>query len=337
LLCVNKEGKEGTKIRAIGGELRVPSTFKFLRLSSPEKPSGSLMGGFCGCAPVSMTSSKTEPIRLGKLEDIQLLFHEKTARVKVFNNGTDVHIDSPLGEQRLTKMGALLNLIGTHGLTEKVAREVLTVSEQKGNAIYRVSYAPGYVTEKQAAPHTSMLAGGPRAPAYEDYGDDRQSEEYGPHNTAMTHHPSEQHQQVDDMSASQTDPATWDNWQNYQAEDFQNSMQVAQQAGQSGQKEVFDTSMISGMLKSVRQDSLVERHLGSLVEALDALGRLLMNFYWHQEEFEDRYGKSDLPELEDSLRNAFESLGDITLFLKEKTIESPFEEGDVDLEETARN
>ena len=73
------------------------------------------------------------------------------------------------------------------------------------------------------------------------------------------------------------------------------------------------------------------------MEALDALGRLLMNFYWHGEEFEDRYGKSDMPELEDSLRNAFESLGDITLFLKEKTIESPYDGGDVTLEETSRN
>ena len=95
--------------------------------------------------------------------------------------------------------------------------------------------------------------------------------------------------------------------------------------------------MVAGMLKSVRQDSIIERYLGSLVEALDSLGRLLMNFYWHQEEFEDRYGKSDLPELEDSIRNAFESLGDITLFLKEKTIESPFDEGDVSLDESARN
>jgi hypothetical protein len=138
------------------------------------------------------------------------------------------------------------------------------------------------------------------------------------------------------MSADQTDPSTWDPWQNYEAEDFQKSVQQAQQASAAGQKEVFDTSMMAGMLKTVRQDSLVEKHLGSLVEALDALGRLLMNFYWHQEEFEDRYGKSDLPEMEDSIRNSFESLGDITLFLKEKTVESPFDSGEISLEETAR-
>jgi hypothetical protein len=101
----------------------------------------------------------------------------------------------------------------------------------------------------------------------------------------------------------------------------QGAMQSAQQASASGQKEVFDTSMISGMLKAVRQDSLVDRYLGDLMKALDKLGRILFMFYWHQEEFEDRYGKQDLPELEDSLRNAFEVLGDVCLFLKEKTVQ----------------
>jgi len=75
--------------------------------------------------------------------------------------------------------------------------------------------------------------------------------------------------------------------------------------------------------------------LSILVESVDALGRLLFNFYWHQEEFEDRYGKSDMPELEDSIRNAFEAVGDVTLYLKEKTIESPFDDGDIDLDDVA--
>ena len=95
--------------------------------------------------------------------------------------------------------------------------------------------------------------------------------------------------------------------------------------------------MLSGMLKNVRQDSIVDKHLGTLFESLDALGRLLFNFYWHNAEFEDRYGKSDLPELEDGLRNAFETLGDITLFLKEKSVQSPFDMNGVGLDESARN
>ena len=140
------------------------------------------------------------------------------------------------------------------------------------------------------------------------------------------------------MQAGLTDPNVWDPWQNYTAEDFQGVMSTAQNAAGEGKKEVFDTAMIGTLLKSVRQDSLVDRPLGDLMKAINSLGRILFLFYWHQEEFEDRYGKSDMPELEDSLRNAFEALGDVTLFLKENTIESPFtENAELNLEESERN
>jgi hypothetical protein len=56
------------------------------------------------------------------------------------------------------------------------------------------------------------------------------------------------------------------------------------------------------------------------MKALDRLGRILFQFYWHNDEFMDRYGKADMPELEDTLRNAFEVLGDLVLFLKEKDV-----------------
>lgn len=333
MLYLDKEGKRGTKLRAIAGELRIPDNFKFLKLSEPQKPSP---GEIMPCCEY-YTRSDMPPIMLGKIDDIQLLFHEKTSALKLFNNGTDVYVDSALGYERYNTKQALLSLVGEHGLTEKVARDMLNRSRAAGVATYRIAYAPGYGTQKSAAPNMSMLAGGPDAPIFEDFGEERSVEQYGPRTAVPTQFGGEQAYRLDNLSAQQTDPAIWDPWQNYEAEDFQSSMQVAQQAGASGQKEVFDVSMMSGLLKSVRQDSLVERYLGTLVESLDALGRLLMNFYWHQEEFEDRYGKADLPELEDSIRNAFESLGDITLFLKEKTIESPFDAGDLDIEETARN
>jgi hypothetical protein len=333
MLYINKEGDRGTKLRAIGGELRVPSSFKFLKLSDPQKPKpGELM-----CSSNYDSRSDMPPIQLGKIDDIQLLFHEKTAGLKLHNNGTDVYLDSALGQTRLSKQAAVWHLVSVHGLREKAAREILATAEHKGHASYRIAYAPGYGTQKSAAPNASILAHGPNAPIYDDYGDERSVEQYGPSTAVPTQFTSSAAYRLSGLTADQTDPGVWDPWQNFEARDFQKNFQVAQQAAMGGQKEVFDTSMISGMLKSVRQDSLVERHLAPLVEALDSLGRLLMNFYWHQEEFEDRYGKSDLPELEDSLRNAFESLGDITLFLKEKTIESPFDQGDVNLEETARN
>jgi hypothetical protein len=43
-------------------------------------------------------------------------------------------------------------------------------------------------------------------------------------------------------------------------------------------------------------------------------------FYWHGDEFAERYGKQDMPELEDSLRNAFEQAGDVVLFLRQKAV-----------------
>jgi len=336
MLYVDKEGAEGKRIKAIAGELRVPSNFKFMSLEKPEpKKSPNSIMDFPSCC--SEDRSDNPPINLGKIDDIQLLFTEKTARIKLFNNGTDVHISSPLGSERLSKKAALFRLVGEHGFTEKIAREMLKVSEQKGHAIYRASYAAGYGTEKNAAPNMSTLAGGPSAALQLDQFSPNSSEDYGPRTSAMTQEGGEAAYRVDGMSADQTDPNTYDNFQNYQAEDFQNVMQVAQQAGQDGQKEVFDVSMMAGMLKSVRDDSLVERYLGTLLEGVDATGRLLLNFYWHSDEFEDRYGKADMPELEDSIRNTFEAAGDLTLFLKEKTVESPFEDGDVDLDDVASN
>jgi hypothetical protein len=110
-------------------------------------------------------------------------------------------------------------------------------------------------------------------------------------------------------------------------------------AAQSGQSEVFDTAMIGSMLRAVRDDSLVDRYMGELTKGLDKLGRILFMFYWHGDRFADRYGKSDMPELEDSLRNAFEMLGDVILFLKQKTIE-PYPDTasqDVDLDAVANS
>jgi hypothetical protein len=333
MLYVNKEGQRGTAIRAIGGELRIPSSVKFLKLSEPQKSKpGELM-------PDCTHDSRSDmpPIQLGKIDDIQLLFYEKTAQLKVHNTGTDIYINSPVGQESMTKKAALWHLVSVHGLREKIAREIISQTDQKGQAIYRIKYANGYGTEKQAQPSRSVLQGGPSAPIFDDYAEERSVEQYGPSTSVPTHYGAESVYRLNNMSSDQTDPGVWDPWQNFEAGDFQASLQTAQQAAMSGQKEVFDTSMISGMIKSVRQDSLVERHLSDLMKALDSLGRLLFNFYWHQEEFEDRYGKADLPELEDSLRNSFEALGDISLFLKEKTVESPFDQGDISLNEAGRN
>ena len=342
IVTVDLEGKRGTKLRNIQGELRIPGNFKFFKLKDPPKPKkkrGDME--IMECSPCcDDEGSEDKPIVCGKIEDIQSLILEKTARLKIYDDHSEVSIGSPLGTQRLTKKAAFVSLIKDHGLAEAAAREMLKEAEYKQGATYRMTYAPGFGDKrhmtKSAQPNMSMLEGGPSMPAMPP--PMMGTEPLGPHVGVNSIYPQEEYHPVDELQSGQTDLNQWDNWQNYRAEDFQGAMQTAQEAAGQGQKEVFDTSVISGLLKSVRQDSLVDRYLGDLMKALDKLGRILFLFYWHQEEFEDRYGKADLPELEDSLRNAFEALGDITLFLKEKTVEPISGEiGDVDLEETARN
>ncbi|MEM4406679.1 MAG: hypothetical protein QXS68_06505 [Candidatus Methanomethylicaceae archaeon] len=99
------------------------------------------------------------------------------------------------------------------------------------------------------------------------------------------------------------------------------AVQIAMQAAQGQQKELFDAAMITSLLSTVSLPNLIDRYLGVLMKALDHLGRILFSLYWHRDKFQERYGKQDLPELEDQLRATFEQLGDLVLFLREKTID----------------
>ena len=97
---------------------------------------------------------------------------------------------------------------------------------------------------------------------------------------------------------------------------------TAVQAANEGQKEVLDTAVISGLVKLMDTDTRVDSYIGDLLLGLDRLGRILFMYYWHNDKFSEHYGQEDMSKLEDSLRNVFSSLGELTLFLKQKTIDS---------------
>jgi len=322
--------RKGAKLRSVGGELSVPENFKILKIEDPPKPKktddGTLIGACCpGEASFGDRSDAKKPVAPGNIADIQLLFHEKTASLTVMDLGAgEVYLKHPFGNDRLTKTAALVRLVTGHGFTEFAVKQMFKEAAVKKTVAYRVKYAE---------PFQSALAGGPGAPAFPQA--NTGMEQIG-HGAVRSIYPQEETTEVPELSAGRTDPNVYDPF----SMPDQSAQQVAQEAAQSGQKEVFDTAMISGMLKAVRQDSLVDRYLGDLMKALDKIGRILFMFYWHQEEFEDRYGKQDLPELEDSLRNAFEVLGDVCLFLKEKQVGN-FQElqgvGDPNIEQAARN
>jgi len=292
--------REGTSFKNIGGTLFIPEDSKVIKVDSPYSSYGD--------------SSDRQPLRPGNLADVQLQIFQKTAGLKLYNDHHEVVVNS----SRMSSKEALFHLIRDHGLREKVAKKLMKECARFGGARYRVKYAQ---------PYPAMM--GPGAPAFPapEYSTD------GAYGDVPTTGPTADTMPVDDMSSQMTDPSTYD----AMPMPDQQAMQTAQQAAQSGQQDVFDTALISSMLKSVRQDSIVDRYLGDLMKALDRLGRILFMFYWHNEEFKDRYGKQDLPELEDTLRNSFEILGDLVLFLKQKTIDPMLGDTNPDIEDAARN
>ena len=321
-LMIEPEGKNvGSKLRAIKGDLRVPAGFKFLKLQDPPEPKKPGEWGPC-CITCCESGSEDKPIEPGDLSDIQMMFSEKTAALKLITDHNEVTIKTAwAGDQRLRGIDALVSLVRDHGFTEKVAREMLKQAEYKGSEQFRVQYAPGFGDMvKSAQPNTSVLAGGPNAPPMMP--PELGVEQMG-RNSVQATYPDEQFNMVSDLDSSLANyQPQRDIWQNYTREDFENTMNQAQQAAQSGQKEIFDTSMIGGMLKSINKESLVDKYLGPLSSALDKICRIYFTFLWHPEEFEDRYGKSDMDELSQALVNNIDGLGDLVLFLKQRSIDT---------------
>jgi len=321
--------RKGTKLRAIGGELNVPESYKFLKIKEPPRPRKSsdprsLLPGDAECDGPWDSGSQPKPIQPGILDDIQLLFTEKTAGLRIRDLGGEFLIQSPRGEDQLTKQAALISLLRDHGFREATARTILARAEKDRLAEFRVKYADLYGGQS--------LQPGPTGPAFPEA---LTGTEYNGPKSVASIYPQEEFQPVSSLDASRNDPATYDIWRNFEVD--HGALQTAQQAGQKGQKEVFDASMIAGLLKAVRQDTLVDRYVPALEQALDKIGRLIFMFNWHQEEFADRYGESSLPELEDTLRNAFDVLGDLVLFLREKSVDNVVDDMSPNIEDASRN
>ena len=307
---IHLNGKKGSKLRASMGDIFVPEGFKLLKCAPGEDDKTEADAGdqgACGCG-----ESKDPPLMPGTLLDAQLELMGKTAALLVRHNGSEVTVnDLAQGSEK----SALIHLVGVHGLREDAARKIIKTAAQKGRFECRVKYANPY-----GAP--MMVNDAPGSPAMPE-------PVMGGETTLNTRIPTQLGVDlgvpVPGMSAMRTDRSVYNPNPDYDSTPMSRmqdkDLQSVLDAAQSGQREVFDTAMIGSMLRAVRDDSLVDRYMGDLTKGLDKLGRILFMFYWHGDRFADRYGKSDMPELEDSLRNAFEMLGDVILFLKQKTIE----------------
>jgi hypothetical protein len=291
--------KPGVRIKAIKGNLYIPGNFKVLELADADDNEGA--------------------INPGSLTDLQHAVYQKTAGLNVRHSGSEVMVNG----QRFTPEDALIHLVRDVSMAEKHARIILKEASEKKVVDYRL-YKPENAGDliKAAGPGDNIdpsMIGGTSAPAFPVEPTGMEQTLLG---SVKSTYPLQQALPAMSNQSLQANSAIYD-----PRLPDPKTMAIGYNAATTGQKEVFDTSMIGSLVKSVRDDSMVDVHLGDLMKGLDKLGRILFSFYWHKDKFEDRYGKKDLPELEDGLRNAFEQLGDLMLFLKQKTIDAYPDEG----------
>jgi hypothetical protein len=315
LVCTDHQG---LSLRALGSELIVPKGYKVIKLDQPT----------CGC---DYDSNPASVIDLSSGVDLELgiIKSGELVQMNIRHTGSHVYID----DREFTPVKALEELVLYKGLREKQARDILAnAKDQKTYQAYL----------KFADTQYELQRSSPSSPYFPDpiYGTDPIM---GGKVATIEH--MEVDMPITDLQARSYDRSGYDPRPEATSQPYmvggsskksssgpdKQTMETAMHAAETGQKEVFDTAMLGSMLKSVRGDS-VDKYMGDLVKGMDRIARILFMLYWHMEEFEERYGKQDLPELEDGLRNAFEAVGDIVLFLKQKTIEPyPDEVGDVDL------
>jgi hypothetical protein len=327
-------GKAQNKFRATGGDLYIGAGAKKLTLKEPSEDEA--------CC----SSSEPPPIHLGNALDVDHMLGTKLASLKIAATDTEVQI----GHRSMSKIAALIHLIRDWDLREAQSRYLLKRAEQEKVARFRVRYSDVVINRIKAAQATKkadlydLQKSGPSAPPMpEPYvGTDSLTGQQIP-----TMQMSEFNVKIPDMSAAKTDRSIY--YPMGPDPDYQKTWppsgppmpdakakQQVMNASQTGQKEIFDTSMIGSLLKAVRDDNMVDKYLPDMMKGMDRLGRVLFLFYWHNEKFAERYGQADMVELEDGLRNAFEGMGDIVLFLKQRAVDAyPDELGNPDIKDVA--
>jgi len=292
--CIALTGKDNATCTKLGNTLFVPNTYKALRIKAGKPPSKSYP------QPTSPTS---ENLTLGSLTDViaavsKTASHKNGAhRLQLRTDGIrfNVVVDDVTGP-RLSKLAVLKHLIVDHGLGQPEAETILKEAAPGRSPIFFIKYADNSAPVQGYFPDP-MKVSDPRV-------------------NAPIQYPQFELQNLSGIDSS-------GNRELYRDDRYidDHAKQYAMTAANQGQKEVLDTAVISGLVHTMDTDSAVDGYIGDLLLGLDRIGRILFMFYWHNDKFKDRYGQQDMVDLEDNLRNVFKNLGELTLFLKQKTIE----------------
>jgi hypothetical protein len=337
-------GLEGAYLSTLGGELIVPKGFRLIKVR-PGREDPELDADHEFLKFERETTEDQKPgrdpgahkdhgshndwgafndrskLQIGQSADLWLHIVEKTrekqAGLKVSCVSGEIVLE-PDGRpaERLGTTGAMRSLVMRHGFSKEAAENILQNAASSATVRLLVKYADGYPLQNM----------GPVAPAIPE---PVQGSAYGMTDLtgALARHPQQEELPVPMPAGAPAIPMN--------APPNQGNMQLAQQAAQTGQKDVFDAAMIGSLLRAGRQESMVDQDVRVMDDALDRIGRQIFRFYWHNDKYSDRYGKSELPELEENLLSNFDGMGDLVLFLMNKEIESGPDVSSVDLSDAA--
>lgn len=230
-------------------------------------------------------------------------------QLMVYADGPELILQSGVGQMRLNKEAALATLVLGWGLKQEAATDIVK-SASKAPKEYLVKLAQGLDSPPTAPYPPPYLRG--------------YNQQIGvPIEEQQTHF-----QPVLGMIPKA------ENRNAYTLFGQKPVYQMAMDAAQKGDKDVFDTSVIGGLVKAVDVDGMIDSFLPDMIKGMDRVGRALFMFYWHNEQFKERYGRQELVDLEDSLRSVLKSMGDLVIFLKQKGSEADpmFESQDINLD-----
>lgn len=278
---------DGDKLKTGSGEMWVPSKFKAIP-----------------CIYAWHSSTDAASYTLGNANIIQTAIISHTKPVIIKSAGSLFYVN----DKQLPKKQALFSLVLDYGLSEKDAKYVLKEAAESPEKLIKFRI-------KKSNTISNLAAGGNFLGSLPDMESIGMGSSVG-----MANYPV---QYSDPQLTSMQDPNVRprSDYNYFDLNQVDNSlMQVAQQAAQMGQKELFETSALSSLLNAANED-LIDKFMGDWIKGLDRLGRVLFVLYWHRDMFEDRYGRSELPEIEDALRNSFVNMGEVVLKLKSKNVD----------------
>lgn len=231
----------------------------------------------------------------------------KYARLALFTAGTEITAKTAAGQQTwASPLGALTSLMTDYGLRHDDARALLADAARTGQTSVVVKRAYELPTSFRYGPVNDILATAPEGMAPIMGGD------------SVTVREARQDKAPIDIPREFRQPKPVH--EQDVARVASGIAQLAALAADRGQRDVFDAGALVAMLRTMRDEDLIDRSIPTLAAAMSEVGSLIYKFFWHQDDFAERFGDDEMPEMEDAFRNLFEALGDTVLKLRQKTV-----------------